>query len=140
LTQLSVEYVKYMKNKSYKAIAELIAGELKPLDQLVLASTSIAYFEEKKTKGEVVPGFRMEAAMELFIKSLDDACQILVSCNAIEKPLDTSIMLKRFELANWIDIRPFQFYISQLEHKFSVFRKVLSDMQKCGRGKRYAGI
>ena len=130
---MSTEYTKFLKGKSYKAIAELISKELKPLEQLIIASNSMDYFEEKKAKGEVVPNFRNDAAQELFIKSLDDVCQILLSCNAIEKPLDTATMLKRMELPNWTQIRSFEFHLTQLKQKFSVLREVLKSMHKCGK-------
>lgn len=128
-----MEYAKYAKGKSFKFILELVCKELKPLEQLIIASNSLEYFEEKKAKGEVVPNFRVDAAQELFIKSLDDVYQILLTCNVLTDPLDTGLMLKRMELANWINIRPIEFYLSQLKSRYQNLRDVLKAMHKAGR-------
>ncbi len=138
LTKLSTEYAKYMKGAAFKEINALISRELKPLEQLVISSTSIDYFDEKKTKGETIPTFRIEAAKELFIKSLDEVCQILLFCKIIERPLDTAVLLKRFEIPNWQHVRPFEFYLTQLKIKFAAFKKSLSDMHKVGRSTLYS--
>lgn len=132
-TQLSTEYAKYVKSKSFKSINELVNRELKPLEQLIIASNSLDYFDEKKTKGEPVPEFRTTAAHELFIKSLDDVCKILLACNKIPRALNTAITLSRLELPDWPKIRPFEYYLSQLKQKFTMFREVLKNMYKMGK-------
>lgn len=134
-TKLSTEYTKYVKSKSYKSINELINRELKPLEQLIIASNSLDYFKEKKAKGEFIPEFRTSAAHELFVKSLDDVCQILLSCNKIPRTLDTAIMLNRLELPNWPEIRPFEYYLSQLKQRFTTLTEILSMMFKMGKSK-----
>lgn len=135
ITQLSVEYTKYIKSKAYKGISELISNELMPLNQLIISNNSLEYFEEKIKKGEVIAGFRLRAAKELFVKSLDDVCKILFSCNEIERKFDTDAMLKRFEIEGWKKIRPFEFLISVLEKKYNLFRELLKTMHKQGKSK-----
>jgi hypothetical protein len=132
---LSTEYAKYVKSKSFKSINELINRELKPLEQLIIASNSLDYFEEKKAKGEFIPEFRTSAAHELFVKSLDDVCKILLSCDKIPRALDTAVTLNRLELPNWPNIRPFEYYLSQLKQKFTTFRETLSMMFRIGKSK-----
>jgi hypothetical protein len=130
-----VEYAKYFKTKSFKAIAELINTELKPLIQLILANNSLEFFEEKQKKGEEIPPFRLEAAKELFIKSLDDVCKILFECKKTERALNSAVMLQRFEIENWQKIRPFEYFISVLKKNYTAFREVLKSMHKLGKSK-----
>ena len=91
LTQMSVEYAKYMKSKSLKQISEVINTELKPLEQLVISCSNIDFFDERQTKGESIPIFRLDASKELFVRSLDEVCQILHFCKKIDRPLDTAV-------------------------------------------------
>lgn len=126
-----------MKSKSYKSINELINRELKPLEQLVISSNSLDYFDEKRSKGESIPEFRTSAAHELFVKSLDDVCRILLSCNKIPIALDTTITLTRLELPNWPNIRAFEYYLSQLKQRFETFRETLKSMYKMGKSISY---
>lgn len=134
-TKLSTEYAKYVKSKAFKSINELINRELKPLEQLIIASNSLDYFEEKKTKGESIPEFRTSAAHELFVKSLDDVCQILVACGKIPQALDTAVTLARLDLPNWPAVRPFEYYLSQLKERFTTLRETLSMMFRIGKSK-----
>jgi hypothetical protein len=133
MTQLSVEYTKYQKSRSFKAITELLNSELRSLENLVTSSYSRDFFSERKTKGEVIPQFRRQAADELFVKSLDEVTQTLFSCQQLERPLDTALMLGRLDIPNWIHIRPFQFYLKQLEQKLDALKAVLQLMHKMGK-------
>jgi hypothetical protein len=113
----------------------VISGELKPLEQLVFANNTLEVFEEKLKKGEEVPNFRLEAAREIFIRSLDAVSGILFKCKAIEKVLDTALMLSRFEIANWKNIRAYEFYISTLQKNYQKFRDELRNLFKIGKSK-----
>lgn len=104
-----------------------------PLEKLIIASNGLDYFEEVKANKEVVPTFRITAATELFIKSLDEVSKVLLSCAAIDKPLSTEVLLNRLELKNWQEIRPFEYYLSQLKQKLDTFRKTLQNMFKIGK-------
>lgn len=130
-----MEYAKYAKSKSYKGILEVILTEIRPLEQLILSNDSLEFFEEKIKKGEVIPDFRLAAAKELFIKSLDDACKILLKCKETERPFDTAVMLKRFDIPNWKSIRAYEFFLSNLEKHYTIFRDILKMMHKIGRNR-----
>ena len=108
---------------------------MKPLEQLIIASNSLDYFEQKQLNKEYVPPFRISAAHELFIKSLDDVCKILYFCKKIDKELNSKLLISRMDLPNWTSIRPFEFYLTQLKEKFIIFRTILSTMFKIGRSK-----
>lgn len=132
-TTVCVDYGKYLKKKSYKFISELLGKELKPLEKLIIASNSIDYFDDLREKGEVVPSFRIKAADELFVISLDAVAAILLFCNKIDKPLDTGLLLSRLEIPNWPDIRPLEFYLTQLKRKLNLLRGTLRTMFKLGK-------
>lgn len=133
LTQLSVEYTKYAKSKSYEKIKEVINREMDPLFHLIQANNSLEFFEEKEKKGEDVPKFRFEAAKDLLIKSLDEVCKILFDCKKVERPLNSAVMLQRFDLPNWQKIRPFEYFLSVLKKNYIAFREVLKTMHKLGK-------
>ena len=46
-------------------------------------------------------------------------------------------MLERMEIANWPEIRSFEFYLSQLKAKYTAFRDVLKVMCKQGKIRWY---
>jgi len=105
------------------------------MEKLIISSNGIDYFDELKTKGEIVPDFRIKAANELFVVSLDAVAKILLFCNKIDKPLDTELLLSRLEIPNWPEIRPFEYYLSQLKRKLTLLRETLKMMFKLGKSK-----
>jgi hypothetical protein len=128
-----VEYNKYVKSKPYKEIADIINTELKPLEQLIMSCTSLDFFEERKKKGEEVQEFRLTAAREVFIKSMDNICKILFTCKELERDFDCARMLERFEIPNWKNIRPYEYFLSILQKNYNAFREQLKTMYKQGK-------
>lgn len=103
------------------------------MEKLIIASNGIDYFDEVQAKGEVVPDFRIKAANELFVVSLDAVAEILLFCKKIDKSLDTGLLLSRLEIPDWPEIRPFEYYLSQLKRKLNLLRETLKTMFKLGK-------
>lgn len=104
---------------------------------MIRSSYGLDFFAKKKEKKEPVPAFREEAALELFIKSLDEVVRILRFCNMIDKPFDTATMLARFRIPDWEKIRPLKYYLTLLQNKYNEFRNVLKKMYELGRTRWY---
>jgi hypothetical protein len=78
------------------------------------------------------PKFRFAALEAEFSKFLTGILEILKTYGTLQYHFNISQMLKTMKIEDWQNIRPFEFYMSEMAHKIKLVREELLEMQRLG--------
>jgi len=131
LKKFETMYNKHIKT-SYKEMSVVHATAMSPLTKLLDANVNFHQLELMKERGDDVPDFRYNALETEFSKFLTGILEILKTFGTLHQSFDIPQMLKTMKIKNWRNIRPFEFYMSEMDDKIKKVRTELLTMHKLG--------